>query len=466
MGVIDWFKDTFGFNKEDDTIDYEEIDRKATFSEDLVRIIHINPNVYLAHKAARICIGKDVDEDFDKRMKHLEGVIGINKHESVAEHTNVIAIFIIRKVHVEIVPGDFAELMSVLKYCNVVRGIGNKEEENIYLLVGGSIRAFMHAIREMTNYNYFKQYIETLIYNSFEKCFVKSLIDAELIDGDKCTYLPNGEVSLVPSSITQIKNKFESREEENYDAECNSIEDPMELLGPHVDVVYMSSIDEIHDKVKRYGFNLNDVYQVATISFVFHNISKSCSHQLVRHRNAISQESQRYVLHDYTYNDFVNPIDLNREDKYSDKRYKEVMEKTISIANRGFSDYKWLIEHKVTKEDARAFLPINVTTKLMMTMTYKNYAYFLQLRLDKAAQKEIRNLAEESAAFVIDDSKVKDFIEYLTTPRALKKTPITEIYVDEVIEEKYIEPTPMEIKTEESAQVLLDKQEQYKKMEV
>ena len=447
MGLIDWIKKKFSSNK-DEVIDYNEIDKLSKFSSDLVDIIHINPNVYLAHKAARICIGKDIDENFDKRIKHLEGVIGVNKHESVAEHTNIIAVFKINKVHIEVAKDDFAEFMTVFKYCNIIKSPINNHHY-INLLIGGSIRGFMYALKEINSYNYFQQYLQELCYSSIEKCFLKSLIDLEILDEEKCTHLPEGDTK-------------EDNEETN-----TEIIDPNEIYGGHVNVVYMTPINKIYDKIKQYGFSLYDVYQVATISFVFHDISRSCSHQLVRHRNAISQESQRYVMHDYTYNDFVNPIDLNRDEKYSDRRYKEVMEKTKSIANRGFNDYKWLIEHKVTKEDARAFLPTNVTTKLMMTMTYKNYAYFLQLRLDKAAQKEIRKLAEESSTLVIDRDKLQDFIEYLTTSRRkLKKTSTEEtIYVDEIMEEKYIEPTPMEIKTEESAQILLDKQNQYREIE-
>lgn len=465
MGLIDWIKRSLDHIKTPDTnTSNNDTPDNSKFSEELVRIIHINPNVYLAHKAARLCIGKDVDEDLDKRMKHLEGVIGVNKHESVAEHTNVIAVILIHKETLIQHSDEFAQFMSVLKYCNVVKSRHN-EPNYIYLLIGGSVRAYIHAIREIAAYNYYKQYLDSIVYQSIEKCFLKSLLEEGSLDENKCTYLPNGEIELVRSSITQIKNKYENIEEENYDATVSAIYDPQEIIGEHVDRVYMSPINDIYEQVKKYDFALFDVYSVATLSFVFHDISRSCSHQLVRHRNAISQESQRYVLHDYTYKDFINPIELNREEKYSDKRYKEVMEKTISIVNRGFSDYKWLIDRKVTKEDARAFLPTNVTTKLMMSMTYRNYAMFLHLRLDKAAQKEIRNIAEESVSLVMDIDKVDDFISFLMRQPNLKKSPIEAPLVDEIIEE-YIEPKPIEVKTEEDAQILLEKQELYKKKEM
>lgn len=460
MSLLDKIKSFFKREEESIKIDDPiEEGPPPPFSSDLVEIIHINPNVYLAHKAARVCIGKEPDENLEKRLTNLTNVIGVNHHESVAEHTNAIALFKIRKEYLQVVPGDFAEFMSNMKYCNVVE---RESDSTIYLLVGASARALLHLIRETSSYNYFILFAKEMIYSSYEKCFFKYLIENELLEEDKCTYLPYGEISLVPSSITQVKNQYENREEENYDVDVN-ISDPQEIESDHVDVVYMSPINEIYDKVKSYGFTLADVYRVSTITFLFHDISRSCSHQLVRHRNAISQESQRYVKQT---GGFINPILLNREDKYSDRRFKEVIEKTHSIINKGFNEYQWLIDHRVDKEDARAFLPTNVITKVLMTMTYESYAKFLQLRLDTHAQKEIRNLAEETVSLVLDEEKLNDFILYCTTPNSLKKkTNIQAISVDEVIEEQFIEPTKMEINTQEAAQELLNKQEEYKKIE-
>lgn len=458
MSFINWVKNLFNTkNSNNETIIQKESKKDESMLDGILEIIHINPNVYLAHRAARICVGKDVSDDLDTRMRHLTGVVGVNKHESITEHTNIIALLKIPKVLLEVAPDDFVEFMSNLKYCNVIKSQSNSHEK-IYILIGGSIRAFMHSIRETYYCNYFLNIIRRLLYASVEKCFLKSLIDTELLEENLCTYLPTGQISLVESKITQVKNDKEDTNGENYDAECTSIEDPVETGYDHVRVVYMSPINDIYKKVKDYGFTLADVYNVATLSFVFQDISRSCSHQLVRHRNGISQESQRYVTQ--TEN-FINPIKLHQYDKYADRRYKEVLEKTESIINRGFNEYRWLLDHKVAKEDARAFLPTNVVTKLMMTMTYKNYAYFLNLRLDKAAQKEIRDLAEESADLVIESSKLQEFINYCITPRTLKKTQsVPEISVDEVLEEDY-NPSSMKIDSTEAADELLKKQEEY-----
>ena len=462
MSLMDWFKRVMSIDGNIKTKDNKEevIENKNLYSDENVEVIHVNPNVYLAHRAARICVGKGVDDDFDKRMKHLDGIIGVNKHETVSEHTNSIILMKIKNEYIEKNTTDYTELLCNMKYCNWAVTTNNKTQ---YFLIGGSARAFMHVIRETSSENVFLEFIKRGMYSSFEKCFFKSLIDTKLLDGDKCTYLPTSEVSLVESKVTQVKNNHEDTNVENFDAEATSILDPIEFENDHVTIVYMSPINAIYDKVKSYGFTLADVYKVSTISFVFHDISRSCSHQLVRHRNAISQESQRYVSQENA--GFVNPVELNKTDKYSDRRYREVLEKTKSIVSKSLYEYKWLIEHKVAKEDARAFLPTNVTTKLMMTMTYINYAYFLNLRLDKAAQKEIRNLAEESAHMILDEEKLYEFINYCITPTALKKRQsVQEISVDDVIEEEY-NPSKMEITTLEAAEELLHKQEKYSEIE-
>lgn len=457
--LVNWFKDLFNKKKDKPLIENKEERYINIVDVVTFEIIHINPNVYLSHRAARICIGKGIDDDYNKRMQHLENIIGVNKHESVAEHSNVIVLFKLHKNHLnDIDMSDYLEFMSNIKFCN---SIVHDSPTIIYILLGGSARAFMHLIRETKTTNKLLPLIKRVVYNGFEKCFLKSLIDDNLLEEEYCTYLPEGVISLVHSNVTQTLDKYENTDVENFDADCSYITDPVEIESEHVDVVYMSPINDIYDKIKKYGFTLHDVYKVATISFVFHDISRSCSHQLVRHRNAISQESQRYVKQIDT---FVNPIELNRQERYSDKRFREVLEKTASIINRGFSEYNWLLNHKVNKEDARAFLPTNVTTKLMMTMTYVNYAYFLNLRLDKAAQKEIRNIAEETVDLVLDHSKMNDFIEYCITPVGLKKTVVAEnVIVDEIIEEEY-KPTNM-VNTEESAIELLKQQERYKQME-
>lgn len=470
MKIIDKLKEILFPKGDADDMEDEEAEKELPrFDINSVMVIHVNPNVYLAHKAARICIGKDVNPNIEERMSSLENIVNVRKHESITEHTNVVVLYTIPNDHISQYCDQYTEFLSNLRYCHCISRKLNDSKQ--LLLVGGSVRAFMHALRETNNNNFFLQYVKETVYNSFESCFFKNFIDADILEEEKCTYFQDAITSLIPSKVTQVKNDKENTNEENYDVEAESV-DPKVIESTNVDLVYLSPIEDIYNKIKEYGFTMKDVYKVSTLSFIFHDISRSCSHQLVRHRNAISQESQRYVSHKYTNDDFINPIKMMKEERYGDSKYRDVFTKIKSMDL--FTTYKYLIYHNIHKEDARAFLPTNVKTKLMMTMTYENYAYFLKLRLDKAAQKEIRNVAEESVELTMDPFRLEDFIEYLTNPFFSRKEELmdplmkhysdsTQVDEEEVVE--YKEPSLMNIDSQDKAQELLDQQEKYNQME-
>ena len=132
-----------------------------------------------------------------------------------------------------------------------------------------------------------------------------------------------------------------------------------------------------------------------------------------------------------------------------------------------FENYRYLISGAIFKEDARAFLPMNVKTTLMMTFTYWNFAKFLDLRLDKAAQLEIRRMALCAAGLVFDyndDIEVKDFINTVNENgyKDHQTLPVLPEDVDELLEEKE-EIKPMKINPENAGE-LIKKNEELKKI--
>lgn len=343
-----------------------------------VEIVDVAPNIYLACRGAKACVNKEMGNGtLTDRLHYLSKVVG-KGHESVIEHSNIIAVIKIFKSS-PINGKDLAELMGTCKFTNV-----SVQETNdmIYILIGGSIRAFKHIILYCSADNIYIPTIREIIYQSIEKEFLQSLIDKSLLDEYRCTYFPNGEV------VTKGDEE-----------DCEYIYDPIEIEGKWADLVYSTNYNEIYKKIRQYGFNKTDAFKVSVVTFFFHDISRSCANQLTRHRNGISQESQRYVTHDYQINkDFVDPIKMNWEEKYKNKLDKTSLKKIQEIDM--FKTYKYLISAAVLKEDARAWLPMNVTTKLLVTFSYFNFAKFLDLRLDKAAQLEIRRTAAEAASQV------------------------------------------------------------------
>lgn len=117
---------------------------------------------------------------------------------------------------------------------------------------------------------------------------------------------------------------------------------------------------------------------------------RGTTHQIVRHRLAsYSQESTRYC--NYSKDKFGNEITVIKpnfdEDSLNYKNWKSCCEDS-EIA------YLHLLGDGATPEQARAVLPTCLKTELVMTMNAREWRHFLKMRLDKAAQKEIRDLAQ------------------------------------------------------------------------
>lgn len=127
------------------------------------------------------------------------------------------------------------------------------------------------------------------------------------------------------------------------------------------------------------------IIEHASASFYINNISRACSHQLVRHRLAsFSQQSQRYV----NESDFDYIIPPSMED---DERVKIYFKDCMDYRQR---DYKIFQDCNIKPEDARFILPNACATRLIMTANFREWRHFLKMRLDSHAQWEIRKLAE------------------------------------------------------------------------
>jgi len=134
------------------------------------------------------------------------------------------------------------------------------------------------------------------------------------------------------------------------------------------------------------------VFEHATFSFTIEGISRSCSHQLVRHRFfSFTQQSQRYV--ELTNGSaFVTPtsITVNAE---AEQVYNEALQNI-------YNAYQKLLDLKIPEEDARFLLPNATETKLVATANARELIHFFSLRSANDAQWEIRQLAEAMLAVV------------------------------------------------------------------
>jgi thymidylate synthase (FAD) len=129
--------------------------------------------------------------------------------------------------------------------------------------------------------------------------------------------------------------------------------------------------------------------------------------QWVRHRTAnINEESGRYSV---MIDDFYRPdtvlsqstlnkqgSDLNKPlDEETTTRFYEYLDKSEAL----YEDYKDVLDKGVSREIARIALPLSTYTTKYWKCDLHNILKFLQLRMDKTAQKEIRDYA--NAMFII-----------------------------------------------------------------
>jgi thymidylate synthase (FAD) len=124
------------------------------------------------------------------------------------------------------------------------------------------------------------------------------------------------------------------------------------------------------------------------ITFTFHvsEISRCLTHQLVRHRIAsYLQQSGRHVMP--RKQDYVIPPTI-AHNVHTVQHYKEYMEWQWDNVQR-------LLNMGTPKEDARYALPDGYYTHISITMNARSLKHLFQLRCEREAQWEIREMAEK-----------------------------------------------------------------------
>lgn len=206
-----------------------------------------------------------------------------------------------------------------------------------------------------------------------------------------------------------------------------------------------ASIEELRDKVTPENAEkfLNMILEIghgsilehSSITFGIEGVSRSLTHQLVRHRigSSYSQKSQRYVSegqfeyvipkpiakYDYLKEDYIRCMERLQED-YNDITYGLLIEQIKEYLATGHSDEKveeaianectreeiaqlfkesnkklYSKFEKIAIENARYVLPNACETKIQVTMNVRALFNFFKERLCDRAQEEIRDMAFE-----------------------------------------------------------------------
>ena len=175
------------------------------------------------------------------------------------------------------------------------------------------------------------------------------------------------------------------------------------------------STREYLENIKRQGHG--SVLEHANYSLLLEGVSRSLTHELVRHRAgfAYSQLSQRYV--DESEANFVVPPAMLGDDALVGAWQAQIdaaQAAYVALVGELMTRYQWVAvrvhRRKMAGEAARGVLPNSTETKIVVTGNARAWRTMLELRSSEGAELEIRRLAvavlrvlqQEAPAFFCD----------------------------------------------------------------
>ena len=152
------------------------------------------------------------------------------------------------------------------------------------------------------------------------------------------------------------------------------------------------------ENIKKQGHG--SVLEHASYSLLLEGVSRSLTHELVRHRAgfAYSQLSQRYV--DESEAHFVvPPAILGDEALEGAWRAQMVAAQAtyVALVDQLMGKYGWVADkvhrRKMAREAARGVLPNSTETKIVVSANARAWRTMLELRSSEGAEQEIRRCA-------------------------------------------------------------------------
>ena len=398
----------------------KEDSRTGTVS---AHLIYMNDGVRLCAEACACCWDKANPVTYEEKVDYL-GRRAKTGHLSIMEHSNVVILLKLWHGMDTSTINDIMDTLCAGHYLNTRLAFAS--DWTPYVVISGSLRGYMEMVGLSINpsENFIIRAICGVLYKNFDSKLFYTLIEEGLLDEQSF-------VGVEPDPASHVFNNIP--EETIYEDEKVKV-----LSIDNKDQIKYNLYSVIGENI----FDDKDISRIGSISVLFKDMSRTATHQLVRHRNGMTQESQRYV--DYSHAAFADPTTF-KPDRYDPNKIynfkfggvdfamtaNEIGEAEIGI-------YEYLKEQGMLKEDARSFLPGNVKCrKLYMTFCFAHFEKFLELRTNKGAQAEIRSFAVPCNEF---------YTKYCTenfTGSNIKKTAVDEIISDkEVIMQRIIDNEP------------------------
>lgn len=374
-------------------------------------IIYKNNHVANIYEACTCCYDNTKPLSYIEKKAYIEKRIDAG-HESILEHG---------RLALKIKNIDDANLIAEITTYEYSRFLEfysiHREDDKYNLIINGNIRAYKHFITNTTSNDYDRNLIVRIIHNLLIENTVGELYGKKFVMYDEIPKFVDIESFKYENSDLYRKCVFDKTTGIQYDTVISNktidipttnTKEPIKAVDIGIDTKYFENLINDPDVSPEITSN------ILAVTVIFKNMSRTTTHQLVRHRNAITQESQRYV--NYKDATFTIPVpDYDENKKYSISIFGQNKEVNLrELATELMSIYEQLTKAGLKKEEARAYLPSNVNCRrLYMTFSLSNLITFLKLRTDTHAQYEIRQYAIAiKEAITITLSLFWDFITF------------------------------------------------------
>lgn len=340
-------------------------------------LVMMNNGVEICALACSSCWDTKLPDQYADKSSYI-GRRAKTGHTSILEHSNVVFYFF--------VPDKFSDdLTEVLGYKNYLHSVVHRGINNAgwHVLLGGSWRGFsdLYLNAYTISDNAMMRAITSMVHQYIPSDAMTDLIEAGVLHKEDFLDTPDME---------SIK-KFNA-------CTYTNIDDDIRIISADS---YMALIYELAERCSEpQVFTLKDIMRFLTVTVEYKHMSRIITQQLTRHRNGITQESQRYV--DYSGAPFNSPAKF-KPDKYDPKYMYD-----IDFGNKHFrmnlqqlgdemnKIYPQLKDKKngsnaLISEDARAYLVQNTQCgRIYITFNFYHLIKYLQLREDSHAQSEMR----------------------------------------------------------------------------
>lgn len=161
-------------------------------------------------------------------------------------------------------------------------------------------------------------------------------------------------------------------------------------LNPNITKVRESGKEYLQNIIK---IGHGSVLEHSSVSFMFCNVSRVLTHEIVRHRVgcAISQESLRFMR--------LEEIDAWAPTVIKENQAAmEIFSSGIEIAEKGYKTLTEILikpgmkfsEKKIITSALRRIAPIGLATNIGWTANFRTLRHVLEMRTDPSAEEEIR----------------------------------------------------------------------------